>query len=76
MMNRYAFALLLINKLRQYLDYIDYCERHCIANEISDMTANMSEISAYNVRMREQTEKRSNATPEMYMLEAKVEEVE
>ena len=76
MMNRYAFALLLINRLRQYLDYIDYCERHSIANEISDMTANMSEISAYNVRMREQTEKRSNAIPEMYMLETKVEEVE
>jgi aromatic ring hydroxylase len=76
MMNRYTFAVLLINRLREYLDYIDYCERHSIANEISDMTANMSEISAYNVGMRKQAEKWSNATPEMYMLEAKVEEVE
>jgi hypothetical protein len=72
MFNRYAFALLLVNRLREYLDYIDYCERYSIANEISSMTANMSEISAYNIRMRKQPKEGCNTISEMYMLEAKV----
>lgn len=63
------YLFLIMDALRKYLDYITYCERQSICDDISDMTANMSEISAYNIRMRKEAEKASYTEPKIYMLE-------
>jgi hypothetical protein len=57
-----------MHTFRQHLNYITHCERRSICDDVADMTANMSDIAAYNIRMRENTKKSANAKAEMYML--------
>lgn len=65
---RVFYLFIVMHTFRHYLHYIAHCERRSIRDNVADMTANMSDISAYNIRMRENTKKSANAEPEMYML--------
>ena len=67
--DRILYTVLLLNALGRYLQYIDNCERQCIRNDVAEMTANMSEIRAYNVCMRENPEKRAYTITEMDILD-------
>ena len=66
---RVYYLFLIMEAFRQHLYCIAHCERRSIRNDVANMTANMSDISAYNIRMRENTKKSTNAEAVMYMLE-------
>lgn len=52
MIDKKTFIILLLNHARQILKQLDYYQRYESAKEIAEMTANISEIRAYNVSMR------------------------
>lgn len=60
MIDKKTFIISLLNHARQILKHLDYYQRYESAKEIAEMTANISEIRAYNISMRKDSKERVN----------------